>query len=446
MKILKTYKFRLHPDKNTLSILKQHGGNSRFLWNQLVDFSKKYNEKHKKFPTQSELQREIINIKSKNDFLKISHSQPLQINAQRLTKANFNSIKPEVIQERKLKIAKAKTPKQKVKALNLGFPKFKSKHEERDSIFYPQNFKIRKSRIFVAKIGWIPFIKHRNIVGTPLTLTINQDGNQWYFSVTCELNLKEKPKKLIQDANIVGIDVGTKTFATLSDNTQIENPRNLDKHLKKLKREQKTLSRRKLVEKNLNNKKVKISSNNRIKQKNKVRTIHRKIRNIRTDFLHKTTRHMINKYDGFILEKLNIKNMLQEGSKNLNRNICDVSWYEFGRQLEYKSMWYSKYFARTSKFSPTTKKCSQCGNLVDMELKDRTYDCPVCGNHMDRDFNASINILNEGLSKLNTIGTMGIYACGQSTVVDWVKQEKSLIGSNGLKPIVPSEASAFRQG
>lgn len=431
MKIIKTYKFRLSPNKEILSLLKQHGGNSRFIWNELLQFSNNYNKENKRFPTQSELQKEIINLKNNNTFLKPSHSQPLQINAQRLTKANFDSIKPEVIQERKIRIAAAKTPKQKAKALDFGKPKFKSKHKEHDSLFYPQNFKIKKSRIYCAKIGWIPFIKHRDILGIPITLMLNQDGGIWYCSTICELNIKEKPKKALQDSNIIGIDVGTKVFATLSDNTQIENPKNLNKYLKRLKREHVSLSKKQFVEKVVGNKTIKISSNNRIKQKDKLRKVYRKTRSVRSDFLHKVTRHMITKYDGFILEKLDIKNVMANNNKHMNRNIMDVSWFEFGRLLEYKSKWYSKYFARADKFSPTTKKCSRCGNIVEMTLNDRTYNCPICNNHMDRDYNASINILNEGINKLNTIGTMGINACGQSAMADWTKQEKSLICYNG---------------
>ena len=270
MKIIKTYKFRLKPDEKTLSILKQHGGNSRFIWNKLVSFSSNYNKLNNKFPSQVLLQKEIINIKSSNEFLKISHSQPLQINAQRLVKTNFKSITKEVINRRKQKIAKAKTPKQMAVALNFGKPKFKSKHNNSDSIFYPQNFKVKKSRIFVAKIGWIPIIKHREIKGKPLTLTIRQDGEQWNCSISCELKIKDKPKVSLDKANIVGIDLGTKSFATISDNTIVENPRTLKKHLKKLKKEQKILSKRQFVEKEINGKAVKTSSNNRTKQRIKV--------------------------------------------------------------------------------------------------------------------------------------------------------------------------------
>lgn len=415
MKIIKTFKFRLNPNEEMISALLQHGGNSRFTWNQLVNFSLEYNKLNKKFPTQSILQKEIIKIKTENDFLKISHSQPLQINAQRLMKTNFKSITKEMIAKRNQKIAKAKTPKQIAIALNFGKPKFKSKNDNSDSIFYPQNFKVKKSRIFLAKIGWIDFIKYREIEGKPLTLTINQDGEQWNCAISCELKIKNKPKVSLDKANIVGIDLGTKSFATMSDKTIIKNPRTIGKHLKKLKKEQKVLSRRQFVKKEINNKIVKTSSNNRTKQRIKVQKIHRKIRNIRANFLHNLTHHLIANYDGFALETLDIKGMMKEGSKGLNRNISDVSWYEFSRILEYKSAWNSKHFVKVDQYFPSTKKCSQCGNLISMELKDREYDCPKCGNRMDRDYNASLNIYNEGLNILNnnTLATKEIYACGQ---------------------------------
>jgi putative transposase len=431
MKIVKTYKFRLNPDITTLEKLKQHGGNSRFLWNQLVNFSSQYNAEYKNFPNQGILQKEIIKIKNENEFLKISHSQPLQIHAKRLTKTNFKSISKETIEKRKQKIAKAKTKKQLAKALEFGKPKFKSKHNNSDSIFYPQNFKVKRSRIFVAKIGWISFIKHQPIEGKPLTLIINQDGEQWFVSISCELNIKMKEKIDLDKANIVGIDLGIKTFATLSDNTKIENPRTLKKHLKKLKREQRILSKRKFVEKEIHGKTIKTSSNNRTKQRIKVQKIHRKVRNIRTDFLHKTTHHLITKYDGFSLETLDIKKLMEEGNKNLNRSISDVSWYDFCSILEYKSNWNAKHFVKVGQYFSSTKKCSQCGNLIFMELKERTYNCHKCGNCMDRDYNASLNILNEGLRilKENTLATKEMHACGQSTEVDWLKQEKLRLDS-----------------
>ena len=443
MIINKTYKFRLYPTSEQEQMLLQQTGNSRFVWNKLVEFNKKYKEEYDKFPTQLILQKQIIELKKEFEFTKLTHSQPLQINAKRIVKVVTKAFKPEAIQARKQKIAKTiaeKTKKEKkypnynhkkamAKAFNYGFPHFKRKANMRGSLFYPQNFKIKRSRIFFAKLGWIHYIKHREIEGNPKNVTITQDGNQWYVSICCEVKIKETVKPSIDNANIIGIDVGIKEFATFSDSTVIHNPRILKKYSKKLKKEQKKLSKREFIEKEIKEEIKKVSSNNRNKQRTKVQNIHRKIRNIRKDFLHKITHDIITKYDGVTLETLNIKDMLQKNDKSQNRNTCDISWYEFSRMLEYKCLWNSKYFHKIDEYFASTKTCSECGNKQEMLLEERTYLCKACGNKLDRDYNASINIKREGISCLKkanytTVGTMGSYACGQSPLGDWLKQEK----------------------
>ena len=274
-------------------------------------------------------------------------------------------------------------------------------------------------------------IKDREIEGIQKTATITQDGNQWYVSICCELNIKEKIKRM---DNIVGIDVGIKEFATLSDGTKINNPQTLNKHIEKLKKEQKILSRKEFVEKEIKEEVKNVSSNNRNKQKEKIRKVHRKVRNIRKDFLHKTTHDMITKYDGIIIETLDIKGMLQKNDKNQNRNTCDVSWYEFGRMLEYKCLWNSKHFHKIDKYFASSQICSGCGNKQKMPIEQRTYNCKSCGTKLDRDYNASLNIKREGIKNLNTntVGTMGIHACGHSSIEEWTKQEKRELSQAAL--------------
>lgn len=427
MQILKAYRFRLYPTKEQFAMLRQHGGNVRFVWNKILDYSNTIKKSSGKYPTQSELQKYILVLKETNDFLKISHSQPIQVNAQKLVKTFIKAFKPQTISERNKKITLAQLEKNEelrkrklVKAFNFGFPKFKSKSDCKDNLFYPQAFKIKKSRIYFPKVGWLQYIKHRKIEGKPIFLSIVQDGNdQYYVSITSEVNVKEKSKvTLDQAANIVGIDVGLKTFAVLSDGTEIENPKTLRKHLNKLRKESKSLSRKVYSE---NTKK---SSNNRIKQISKVQKAHRKVRNIRKEFLHKTSHHIITKYDGVIIENLDIKGMLQKNSKAMNRSTSDVSWYEFGRQLEYKSVWNSKHFCKIDRFFPSTQKCSGCGNRMSLSLSNRTYSCPNCKAVLGRDSNASLNIRDEGIRILNTLATKGIKACGSGTLVLGMKQEK----------------------
>ena len=170
-----------------------------------------------------------------------------------------------------------------------------------------------------------------------------------------------------------------------------------------------------------------------MKQVLKVQKLHRKIRNARKDFLHKTTHYIITKYDGVALEDLDIKGMLEKKRKNrraMNRSTSDVSWYEFGRQVEYKSIWNSKYFCKINRYYPSTQLCSRCGNISHLSLKDRVYVCPHCGLVMGRDPNASLNIRDEGIRKLkNTLATRGIQARGSGPVGLGKKQEQVVINS-----------------
>jgi putative transposase len=143
----------------------------------------------------------------------------------------------------------------------------------------------------------------------------------------------------------------------------------------------------------------------------KVRRAYAKVKNSRRDFLHKTTSSMIAKYDGVVLENLNIKGMVK--NHKVAKSISDVGWYEFRRQLEYKCRWRFKHFIVIDRFSPTSKTCSCCGYIQEMPMEIRIYNCPDCGMSLDRDLNASINIKRLGL---NTLGRRGIKACGEPSV------------------------------
>ncbi len=442
MIIHKSYKFRLFPTEEQNAMLLQHGGNVRFVWNKLWNFALDYKKENLKFPNQSQLQKQIIILKQEYDFLKIGHSQPIQVKAQRLVSAIKKAYSKEIVSKRNRKISEAKKNKDPIKmekklkfAMNFGFPKFKSKHRQRDSLFYPQNFKIEKKHIKFAKIGSIKLKKHRKIEGKPKFATIVQEGQLWFVAISSEVNIKELFKKPVDQANIVGIDVGLTTFATLSDNSFIKNPRTLKKHLKRLKRESRKLSRKENKEtekKSISGKLIKKSSNNRMKQVAKVQKVHRKVKNIRKNFLHVTTHQMINKYDGFVLENLSIQEMLVHSSKSMNRSISDVSWFEFGRILEYKSFWFAKHFCKIDRFFPSTQMCHDCGSLTKLSLSDREYLCPACGSKRDRDFNASLNIRDEGLRiiKQNTTATVGIKACGPVPERCWDEARKIVLKQN----------------
>ena len=381
MKVHKGFKFRLVPTPEQESMLSQQAGNTRFLWNKFLESNLQTYKDSQKFQFSYEMITSLPKLKEEFEFLKLSFSQSLQQVGRQLDSALKDSFKK-----------------------TKGFPKFKRKRN-RDSFTVPQKFSIHSKFVKLPKIGKVKWTKHRKIQGNPKFLTISRDGKQWYCSVTSEIKMPDKQYSQNTE-NIVGIDVGLKEFATLSDNTVIHNPRCLNKKLDKLKREQRWLSR-----------KTK-GSNNRKKQIEKVQTVHRKIRNTRKDFLHKTSSNMIAKYSGVVLEDLNISGMMK--NHKLAKSISDVSWYEFSRMLEYKSLWNAKHFIKIDRWYASSKICSQCGNKkVDLTLRDRTYICKDCGNILDRDFNASKNILAEGLNVLySTVGQTGSNACGDGKITE----------------------------
>ena len=389
MKMHKGFKFKLYPDSNQEQQLLQCGGNARFVWNYFLKQNMEYYKETKKFMFFYDLEMKLPELKKEYSFLKESFAQSLQFVA------------------RKFDIALKESFKSK-----KGFPKFKKKLLLNDSFTYPQCWKLGKGSVFIPKIGWIKWKKSRNLQGKPKCITVSQDGNQWHCSVLCEYEIKDRKKKT---DNIVGIDVGIKEFATISDKTVIHNQKITKNFENKLTKEQRKLSRKQN------------GSRNKFKQRLRVRKIQNKIKNIRKDFLHKITSHIIAKYDGVVLENLNIKGMIK--NRHLAKSISDVSWAEFKRQLEYKSKWNFKHFIQIDRFAPTSKTCSQCGFIQDMPLQKRIYNCPECGNRMDRDLNASINIRNLGLRILGitTVGQTGCNACGDERLLSSMKQEKECL-------------------
>jgi len=387
MIINKGFKYRLKPTEEQKQMLLQFGGNARFLWNYLLAKNINRYKEEKKFNFKHEMIISLPKLKKEYDFLELSFSQSLQIVCRQLNNAFLKFFK------------ERKTNK------DIGFPNFKKKNLEKDSFHCPQKWKLFKNHVQIPKIGKIKWIKHRALQGKPKSITITQDGNNWFCSVLCEINIKEHEKKT---DNIIGIDVGLKDFAVLSDGNIIKRIRITKKYENKLKQEQRRLS-----------KKVK-GSNNKYKQRRKVQKVHKKIQNSIKDFLHKATHDIIATYDGVCLENLNIKGMIK--NHKLAKSISDVSWHEFKRQLEYKSFWNSKHFIEIDRWFPSTKMCSSCGNIQNMEIEDRVYECE-CGFSCDRDLNASINILKEGL---NTLGQREINACGDGKV------HRNLIANNQI--------------
>lgn len=260
-----------------------------------------------------------------------------------------------------------------------GYPRFQGRNRY-DSFTYPDaygiGYKITDGgKLKLSKIGEIKIKQHREIEGQVKTCTIKRDADSWYASFSVVMD-PEPPLEPVGQS--IGVDVGLKSLVTLSNGEQIEPPQYLRESEDKLVKAQQGLSRKKK------------GSSNRNKQRIEVARIHRTIRNQRKDFTHKLSSHLVKTYDTIVFEKLQIQNMVK--NHHLAKSISDAGW---GQLIEY-TKFKAEYAGRVVELvNPrnTSKECSICGHIQDMPLSQRTYSCPECGNIMDRDHNAAVNIL-----------------------------------------------------
>jgi len=398
----KAYTIRLNPTTEQEQQLKQTAGAARWLWNQSLNATKQNHKKTGKFLFQYDLNKQIPELRKQNDWLKEINSQVLQQKNRDLDTALKQSFKTH------------------------GFPKFKCKHKNNDSFRVPQHFQLSNKGVKLPKIGWIKWKPNRKLVGKAKSVTIKQDLDNWIAIVLCEIP-DIQVRTAFAESEVVGIDVGIKDFAVLSNGIKITNPNHLTKSEKLLKRKQKKLF-----------KKVK-GSQNRNKAKKSVAKLHRHISNQRKDFQWKQVAEITNQFSVICMEDLNIKGMVK--NRKLSKYINSAGWGLFKNKIRHKLAESGGLLVDIDRFAPSTKMCQSCGALNDnLTLKDREWDCN-CGAHHDRDINAAINIRSFGLNKLNRLGTSRIYACGETTDGEPTKIGSSYVSMKQENLVIGPEAA-----
>ena len=342
-----------------------------FVYNYILD--KRIEKRQSRFDAQALLPK----MKTRWSELKTINSQTLQDVNKRIDEAF------------KLFFQRVKAKKEKA-----GFPRFRG-IDRYDSFTLKQTgYKLENSKLIIKNIGIFKLRLHRQIQGNIKTITIKRSlTNKWHVCFSCD-NIPTKPLKSNLKSNSIGIDLGIKSFLTNSDSDKVANPKYLKASQDILAIRQQKLSRSKKY------------SNKRIQKRLLVAKMHEKIQNQRLDFLHKLSRSYINTYDIICHEDLNIKSMLKNNYKIMNKSISDVAWRSFINMLTYKAEEAGKL---TIKVNPkyTSQMCSQCNKLVPKKLSERIHSCPHCGLTLDRDHNAAINIHKLGMEKYGA----GIVLC-----------------------------------
>jgi len=379
MKIMQAFKFRLKANSSVAAKLAQIAGSNRFVWNWALAEQKKRLEHKQYTQNYAGLCTSLVVLKraEETSWLNDSHSQTLQQTLKNLDRAIKDAFSK-------------KSPKK--------FPQFKKKGQH-DSFRYPQGIKVRDDEAFLPKVGWVKFFKSREIEGVIKNATVSKKGGHWFVSVQTEREVK---KECHPSRSAIGVDLGVKKFATLSDGRIYQAKNSFKQKAQRLAKLQQRLSKKKR------------GSNNFKKLKNRITKLHIKIANIRQDYLHQVSTDISKNHALVVLEDLKVANMsksasgtLENPGKNvaaksgLNRSILDQGWHSFKSFLGYKL---ERLSGELLLVDPryTSQQCSACGHTEEENRKSQAgFLCVRCGHRENADINAAKNILAAGHAVLS---------------------------------------------
>lgn len=374
--MIKAYKYKLKPNTTQETAMNQFLGSARFIYNWGLNRKTEQYKLNGTSPNYNALAKELTLLKQTDGYTWL---QDVPIDALQQSLRNLENAFTRFFREHK------------------GYPKFKSKKDNYASykVIKSVHFDFTNWKVKLPKLGWVNLCKNHifnqlNCKQGTVTITKDCCGTYWCSVVVDDMQDKPSKTKMVE-STAVGIDLGIKDFAILSDGTKFSNPKYYERSQKKLAKLQRQFA------------KSKKSSHRHELLRIKIARLYRSITNQRNDMLHKLSTYLVSSYDNICLEDLNVEGMMK--NHHLAKSIQSASWSTFVNMLTYKSEYNGKNVIFIGRYEPSSKLCHNCGYInKELTLNDREWVCPICGERLDRDVNAAINIMHIAFEKQNLIG------------------------------------------